>query len=73
MSGVATDPLYLDIAVPAGTWFAVPLPAAHNAFAYVFEGAGKIAAEQVARGELAVLGAGSGSRSTPDRRARGSS
>ena len=58
VSGVATDPIYLDIAVPAGKWFALPLPAAHNAFAYVFEGAGKIAAEPVARGELAVLGRG---------------
>jgi redox-sensitive bicupin YhaK (pirin superfamily) len=58
VSGVATDPLYLDVALPAGTKFDVPLPAEHNAFAYVFEGAAKIAGEKVARGELAVLGRG---------------
>ena len=56
VSGVATDPLYLDVALPAGASFDVPLPAEHNAFAYVFEGAAKIAGEKVARGELAVLG-----------------
>ena len=58
VSGVATDPLYLDVTVPAGASFEVPLPAEHNAFAYVFEGAAKIAGEKVARGELAVLGRG---------------
>ena len=45
-------------------------PAEHNAFAYVFEGAAKIGGEQVARGELAVLGAASASRSRRDRRRR---
>jgi quercetin 2,3-dioxygenase len=58
VSGVATDPLYLDIALPAGARFDAPLPTEHNAFAYVFEGAATIAGEKVARGELAVLGRG---------------
>src|SRR4051812_47730651 len=33
-----TEPIVLDIALPAGTRFDVPLPAGHNAFAYVYEG-----------------------------------
>jgi hypothetical protein len=58
VSAVATDPLYLDVALPAGASLDVPLPAEDNAFAYVFEGAATIAGEKVARGELAVLGRG---------------
>jgi hypothetical protein len=58
VSAVATDPMYLDVALPAGASLAVPLPEDDNAFAYVFEGAAKIGGEQVARGELAVLGNG---------------
>jgi quercetin 2,3-dioxygenase len=58
VSAVATDPIYLDVALPAGARFDVPLPEGHNAFAFVFEGAATIAGEQVGRGELAVLGRG---------------
>jgi redox-sensitive bicupin YhaK (pirin superfamily) len=58
VSAVVTEPIYLDVALTAGAKFEVPLPAAHNAFAYVFEGAAQIAGEKVGRGELAVLGRG---------------
>jgi len=58
VSAVVTDPIYLDVALPAGAKFEMPLPAAHNAFAYVFEGGAESAGEKVARGELAVLGRG---------------
>ena len=58
VSAVATDPTYLDVALPAGASLDVPLHADDNAFAYVFEGTAKIGGEQVARGELAVLGNG---------------
>ena len=62
VSGVATEPVYLDIRLAAGTRFRVPLPSTHNAFAYVFEGAAMIGvddqARPVASGELAVLGQG---------------
>ena len=34
----ATDPLYFDIALKAGQSFEHPLPEAHNAFVYVYEG-----------------------------------
>ncbi|MGE5089511.1 MAG: pirin family protein [Candidatus Levyibacteriota bacterium] len=60
--GVATQPLYFDIALPAGTTTELALPPAHHAFAYVFDGAiaiGPAAAETpLARGELGVLGRG---------------
>ena len=57
---VATDPLYLDITLPAGVKAGVPVEAEHNAFAYVFEGTAKIGAEAqlVDRGQLAVLSLG---------------
>jgi hypothetical protein len=59
---VATDPLYLDITLPAGVAARVPVEAEHNAFAYVFEGTARIgaAAQQVERGQLAVLSLGDG-------------
>jgi redox-sensitive bicupin YhaK (pirin superfamily) len=55
---VATEPVYLDVALPANAAFDVQLPTGHAAFAYVFEGAVEIGGKRVARGELAVLGAG---------------
>ncbi|MCA1323971.1 pirin family protein [Herbaspirillum sp. alder98] len=33
-----TEPLYLDIALEAGTALDLPIPATHNAFLYVYEG-----------------------------------
>src|SRR5262245_52966562 len=39
--GVAADPTYLDIAVPAGKRKVLPVATARQAFAYVFEGDGK--------------------------------
>lgn len=33
-----TEPLYLDVALPAGQSFAQALPAGHNAFVYVYRG-----------------------------------
>jgi redox-sensitive bicupin YhaK (pirin superfamily) len=62
VSAVATEPFYVDVSLPAGGSLAVPVPAQHNAFAYVFEGAATIGADEdarpVGRGELAVLGLG---------------
>ncbi len=34
-----TEPLYLDVHLPPGARFEQPLPATHNAFLYVYEGA----------------------------------
>ncbi len=38
VGGVATDPSYLDVTLPASTEFELALPADYTAFAYVFEG-----------------------------------
>lgn len=58
----ATDPLYLDIALQAGTSWDYVLPEGHNAFAYAFEGAVSVGEGEDARPlehqELAVLGGG---------------
>ena len=56
--GVVTEPLYLDIMLPASTEFGVRVPAEHNAFVYVFEGEARVGDKPVARGELAVLSQG---------------
>lgn len=58
----ATDPVYLDIALDAGIAWEYTLPAGHNAFAYVFEGAATVGEGEDARAlethEMAVLGGG---------------
>jgi len=38
VSGIAADPVYLDVAVPANSSFTHQIPQGHTAFAYVFEG-----------------------------------
>lgn len=40
VDGVATDPRYLDVRVPAGHRKTLPVEASRHAFAYVFEGTG---------------------------------
>jgi len=40
VDGVAADPRYLDVRVPAGRRKTLPVETRRNAFAYVFEGAG---------------------------------
>lgn len=45
ISGLSTDPLYLDIALQKGEVFVQPLPAGHNAFAYIYEGNVRVGAE----------------------------
>lgn len=41
----ATDPVYLDVALAAGSRLDLPVPDGHNAFVYVFEGALTLADE----------------------------
>lgn len=55
-----TEPLYLDVRVPAGQSFFERLPAAHNAFVYVIKGPVSVNNEdgqivQLMRDDLAVL------------------
>jgi redox-sensitive bicupin YhaK (pirin superfamily) len=60
VNAVATEPLYLDVAIEPGARFAAAVPAGHQAFAYVYEGGALLGARRVpvARGELAVLSGG---------------
>lgn len=51
----ATAPLYLDIHLPAGRRFAQALPAAHNAFVYVYRGAVKLGDDAVPVQRMAIL------------------
>lgn len=50
-----TAPLYLDIELPAGGEFSQPLPAAHNAFVYVYRGEAMAGAENVPLRHMAIL------------------
>lgn len=59
VSGIAVEPIYLDIALDAGARFTAALPAGHNGFAYVYSGSADLgpadASKRITRGELAVL------------------
>ena len=50
-----TEPLYLDIHVPAGVSFATALPATHNAFIYVYRGAVEVGGTQVDAQRMGIL------------------
>jgi hypothetical protein len=56
----ATQPIFLDVTLPAGAAATIPLPAGHNAFVYVYEGAAGVGepAEPLARGRIGVLSPG---------------
>jgi hypothetical protein len=60
VEGIVTEPLLLDLTVPASGSVAVPLPRGHSAFLYVFAGAARIGepATAVPRGSAALLGEG---------------
>ena len=60
MQREVTEPLYLDVELPAGASFAQVLPASHNAFVYVFRGEVRIGATQVGAQRMAVLANGEG-------------
>lgn len=55
----ATQPIYLDVVLSADGRFETPLPAEHNAFVYVYDGALSVGpegeAQTVSRGQLGVL------------------
>lgn len=61
ISGITTDPVYLDVRLEAGASFEQPVPGEHNAFCYVYEGemgVGEGGGRAASRGQLAVLGPG---------------
>jgi quercetin 2,3-dioxygenase len=57
IAGIATDPTFLDIALPAAKSFVTPVPSGYSVFLYPFEGAVEVGEPgvAVAQGELAVL------------------
>jgi hypothetical protein len=50
-----TEPMYLDLEIPAGATFEQPLAAGHNAFIYVFRGAVQVEGVAVPRQRMAIL------------------
>ncbi|HCI14773.1 MAG: hypothetical protein A2063_06790 [Gallionellales bacterium GWA2_60_142] len=51
-----TEPLYLDIHIPAGASFSTALPATHNAFIYVYRGAVQVGDTRVEAKRMGILG-----------------
>jgi hypothetical protein len=60
VQAIVTEPTYLDVSLPAGAQFELDLPEGHTAFAYVFEGAVAMGADETAvkAGHIAVLSNG---------------
>src|SRR5437763_5516202 len=64
VTGIAANPLYLDVFVPAHSSFSQPIHRGHTAFAYLFEGEAKFAGRDGVEGtkivhpRLVVLGDG---------------
>jgi redox-sensitive bicupin YhaK (pirin superfamily) len=54
----ATDPFYVDVHLAAGAGTTLAVPPGHRAFAYVYDGAMRIAGERLDAGVLAILGDG---------------
>jgi redox-sensitive bicupin YhaK (pirin superfamily) len=50
-----TEPLYLDIHLPAGAEFSTTLPQTHNAFIYVYRGTVKVGDAQVESKRMGIL------------------
>jgi hypothetical protein len=68
----ATEPLYADVTLAAGSAVEAALPEGHNAFVYVYEGAAEVGdpAQALARGTIAVLTTGSAVRLASEAGAR---
>lgn len=50
-----TEPLYLDIDLPAGSLFSTIIPATHNAFVYVYRGAATIGGTTLGENRMGIL------------------
>jgi len=50
-----TEPVYLDIELPEDAELALPLPAGHNAFIYVFRGEAVVGGKGIAQARMAIL------------------
>ncbi|HKX55224.1 MAG TPA: pirin family protein [Xanthomonadales bacterium] len=57
---MATDPLYVDLSLPAGATQQLALPQGHNAFVYAYEGSAEIAGQALPHQAAGILGNGDG-------------
>ena len=64
VTGIAIDPLYVDLRLGPGIAQEVPVPAGHTAVIYVFDGAASSGKASLPKGTLAVLGDGTRIRVT---------
>ncbi|MFZ5857618.1 MAG: pirin family protein [Chloroflexota bacterium] len=55
---IAASPLYFDVKLAPASRFILPIPSGHTALAYVFEGRGKFAGEDVESVRMVVFGDG---------------
>ncbi len=55
MQREVTEPLYVDIHLPAGGRFDCRIPETHNAFAYVYRGAAEIEGRKIDAGRMGIL------------------
>ena len=55
MQRETTEPLYLDLEMPAGAGFAQAVPASHNAFVYVYRGELQVGATHVPVQRMAIF------------------
>jgi redox-sensitive bicupin YhaK (pirin superfamily) len=58
VSGIAADPVYLDVSVPAHASFTRQIDRGHSAFAYVFEGEAAFDDQKVTHTRLVILSDG---------------
>jgi redox-sensitive bicupin YhaK (pirin superfamily) len=55
---MATDPLFVDLSLPAGAGHRLALPRGHNAFAYAHEGSARISGKALLQQHAGILGEG---------------
>jgi len=55
---MSTDPLYLDLSLPAGATQRLEVPQGHNAFVYAYEGDAEISGQVLPRQAAGILGDG---------------
>jgi redox-sensitive bicupin YhaK (pirin superfamily) len=58
VSDVVTEPIFLDVTLPAAAVFGAPVPFGHTAFAYVLEGEARVGEANAAAGSLVLFGDG---------------
>ena len=66
-----TEPLYIDIDLPAGSTFSTHIPAAHNAFIFVYRGAVAIDGQTLGESRMGILANMPQACPEPSRRADG--